>query len=167
MNMNYNRVFQVNNVLVNIPLSMEGRKLPGKTAASVMLLRVAYGKKVNEFETDMQEVVKGLKKEGFDERARRYSLPEDDKERMTDEQQRKDFESERKELEDAYLEARKRKAEENVEMKCGTLTRDELADLYEVVGTEGVMMMSVPYADKPIEVGREGFLQMVAEMLVQ
>ena len=29
------------------------------------------------------------------------------------------------------------------------------------------MMMSVPYADKPIEVGREGFLQMVAEMMVE
>lgn len=164
--MDYNKIFQRNNVLVNIPLSNEGRKLPGKTAATVMLLRVAYGNKVQEFEKDLQEVLKGLKKEGFDERLQKYELPEDNAERMSDEQERKGFEQERKELEEAYMEARKKKSEEKVDMKGKSLTAVELADIYEVVGTEGKISLSMPYQPNPVEVPREAFLQMVAEVLV-
>lgn len=67
--MTYNDVFYRSNIVSNIPLAFEGRKLPKSETASVMLIRVAYANKMEEYNKDMQEVLKGLKKEGFDERS--------------------------------------------------------------------------------------------------
>lgn len=68
--MTYNDVFLRSNIASNIPLVFEGRKLPKAETASVMLLRVAYSGKVEEYQKCLEEVLKGLKKEGFDDRAR-------------------------------------------------------------------------------------------------
>lgn len=65
----YGDVFLKKAILRNIPIAFEGRKLGKAEVASVMLMRVAYEKKVEEFNKDMEEVLKGLKKEGFDDRA--------------------------------------------------------------------------------------------------
>lgn len=67
--MTYNDIFFRSRIVANIPLVFEGRKLPKSETASVMLIRVVYNNKVQEFEKDMEEVLKGLKKEGFDDRA--------------------------------------------------------------------------------------------------
>ena len=44
--MTYNDIFFRNNIVANIPLVYEGRKLGKSEAASVMLVRVAYANKV-------------------------------------------------------------------------------------------------------------------------
>ena len=75
--MTYNDIFFRNNIVANIPLVYEGRKLGKSEAASVMLVRVAYANKVQEYEKYMEEVLKGLKKEGFDERSRAIAEMED------------------------------------------------------------------------------------------
>lgn len=67
--MTYNDIFLKRAILRNIPIAFEGRKLGKTEVASVMLMRVVYEKKVEEFNKDMEEVLKGLKKEGFDDRA--------------------------------------------------------------------------------------------------
>lgn len=188
--MKYNEVVANRNILVNIPLAFEGRKLPKETAASVMLLRVAYQQKVDEFVKTLDEVKKGLKKDGFDERARAVAEMEDvDKRKKaseewdgegerpampTDEELKKaeetratleDFGKEKKELEEALAEANRKKLEEDAG-NMGKLTKDELADLYELLGSEGVFNFVLPGGDVPMVVGREELLAWVAVNLV-
>lgn len=67
--MTYNDIYLKNRIVANIPLVFEGRKLPKSEVASVMLARIAYDKRVQEFEEIKKEIEKGLKKEGFDDRA--------------------------------------------------------------------------------------------------
>lgn len=177
---------------MNIPLYYDGKKLDKKTAASVMLLRVAYGKKVQEFEKDMQEVLKGLKKEGFDERSQavaemeridaqkkkseewkeedgveKPAMPTDEELAKADETRKTldAYNEEKKELEEAYLEARKKKVSEKVDMKGYALTKEELGEIYEVVGAEGKFNLSLPYSENPIQITNEQFLSMVANMV--
>lgn len=63
--MTYNDIYLKNRIVANIPLVFEGRKLPKSEVASVMLARIAYDKRVQEFEEIKKEIEKGLKKEGF------------------------------------------------------------------------------------------------------
>lgn len=189
--MTYNDIFNRRNILANIPLALDGNRLPKQTAASVMLLRVAYQNKVDEFVKFIQDVQRGLKKEGFDERAQsvaemkgiderrrkaeewdgegeqpampsKEELEKADKTRETLD----DFEAERRELEDATLEAQRKKAEEKVDMKNGTLTRQELADIYDLLGAEGDIAYSVPGMSEPTTVPREWLLGLIASNLV-
>ena len=62
--MTYNDIFTCRNLLLNVPLHCEGRSLCGKTTASVLLLRVAYGRKADEFIGTMQGVRAELEREG-------------------------------------------------------------------------------------------------------
>lgn len=182
--MTYNEAFNRSNILNNIPLSYEGRKLPKSTAASVMLLRVAYSQKVDEFVGCMEEVRKGLKKEGFDARAaavermraaeeklRKYEsgeggekpsekeLEEAAKTRSTLDA----FEQEKKELEESMAEANRKKAEESVEVK-GSLSPGDLADIYEMLGVEGDIEVAVP-GNKIVKMDKSVFLQLVATIV--
>lgn len=75
--MTYEEIFMRRAILSNIPLVFEGRKLGKSEVASVMLMRVAYNKKTEEFNKCMEDVLKGLKKEGFDERAQAIAAMED------------------------------------------------------------------------------------------
>lgn len=75
--MKYNEVFTREQVLSNIPLAIDGRKLSNDMQAKVMIMRVAYDKEANSFNQDMQEIAKGLKKEGFDERTQAIQKMED------------------------------------------------------------------------------------------
>lgn len=75
--MKYNDIFYKKAVLNNIPLVFEGRKLGKSEVASLMLIRVAYDRKTDEFKKFMEDVWKGLKKEGFDERERAVQQMED------------------------------------------------------------------------------------------
>lgn len=188
----YNDVFLTRNLLANIPLVEKGARLPKETMAAVMLLRVAYGKRVDEFEADMAEVLRGLKKEGYDERAQAVARMEDTDRRQrehdqwdgtgeqpaapTDEERRQadetraaadDFRRERAELEEAYMEARRKKAAEPVAVKNGRLTQQEYADVCGLLGAEGDMDFRVPGSgQEPVKMPREYFLGLVAASLV-
>lgn len=189
--MTYNDIFNRRNILVNIPLALDGNRLPKQTAASVMLLRVAYQNKVDEFVKFIQDVQRGLKKEGFDERAQAVAEMKgiDERRRKAEEwdgegeqpvmpskeeleradktrETLADFEAERRELEDATLEAQRKKAEEKVDMKNGTLTRQELADIYDLLGAEGDIAYSVPGMSEPTTVPCEWLLGLIASNLV-
>lgn len=190
--MTYNDIFLRRNLLINIPLMQDGNKLPKGTAASVMLLRVAYQNKVDEFIKTIQDVQKALKKDGYDDRAqavaemRRTDAKQQAHDQWdgtgeqpaapTEEELAKaektradilpDFEAEKQELEEATQEAQTKKAAEKVEMKNATLTRSELADLYELLGTDGTIDYHTPGKDEADPMPREMFLGLIAANLV-
>lgn len=197
--MTYNDIFFRNRIVANIPLVFEGRKLPKSETASVMLIRVAYNNKVQEFEKDMEEVLKGLKKEGFDDRAHAIAemesidarmkaakewkkgqkgedgkpvekpeMPSDEELKKADETRatKEEFEAEKKELEEEYVTARQKRAEQKVEVKNGMFSRSEYAEICEVIGYEGEIEVS-GFADVPVKISREEFLGMIAAHLVQ
>lgn len=197
--MTYNDIYLKNRIVANIPLVFEGRKLPKSETASVMLIRVAYNNKVQEFEKDMEEVLKGLKKEGFDDRAHAIAemesvdarmkaakewkkgqkgedgkpvekpeMPSDEELKKADETRatKEEFEAEKKELEEEYVTARQKRAEQKVEVKNGMFSRSEYAEICEVIGYEGEIEVS-GFADVPVKISREEFLGMIAAHLVQ
>lgn len=199
MIMTYNDIYLKNRIVANIPLVFEGRKLPKSETASVMLIRVAYNNKVQEFEKDMEEVLKGLKKEGFDDRAHAIAemesvdarmkaakewkkgqkgedgkpvekpeMPSDEELKKADETRatKEEFEAEKKELEEEYVTARQKRAEQKVEVKNGMFSRSEYAEICEVIGYEGEIEVS-GFADVPVKISREEFLGMIAAHLVQ
>ncbi len=75
--MTYQDLFICNNLLSNIPSSFFGKTIPPKTFTEVLLLQVSYQNKAKVFDDFMQEVLKKLKKEGFDERAQKVQRMED------------------------------------------------------------------------------------------
>lgn len=191
--MTYNDVFLRRNILINIPLVNNGVKLPKSTAASVMLLRVAYQQKVDEFIKIIEDVQKGFKKDGYEERARNVAEMRDIDEREKKakswkesdggerpkmpskeelekaENTRKtlvDFEEEQKELIEHTQEAQDKHSKDTVDMKNCTLTKSELADIYEVIGADGEMEYSVPNQTDNFKVSCEWFLGMIATHLV-
>lgn len=163
--MNYNGIYNCRNILLNIPLSFEGRRLSKETAANVMLLRVAYQNKLDEYFKTMQEVEKGLREEGYETREKEY-LQMKSGEIDKDDDKMQSFEEEQKVLLDSLEEARKKKAEEQVEMKGGKLSKEDLADIYELIGCDGTFMYHDVGTGKEIEMKREDFLSLIAYNLV-
>lgn len=163
--MTYNDIYNRRNILLNIPLSFEGRRLGKETAANVMLLRVDYQHKLDEYFKIMQEVENGLKSEGYEERAKAYHRMKEGK-TPKDEEQMKAFEEEQTAYLDALDEARKKKADEPVEMKNGKLTKEDLADIYDLIGAEGSISYQDAGSGKEMETSREDFLSLIAYNLV-
>lgn len=64
--MNYEEILSKRNIASNVPLVYDGKELSRDMKAAVVLMKVSYDKIVAEFAKDMEEVAKGLKKEGFD-----------------------------------------------------------------------------------------------------
>lgn len=163
--MTYNDIYNHRNILLNIPLTFESRRLNKETAANVMLLRVAYQHKLDEYFKIMKEVESGLKNEGYEERAKAYHQMQEG-ETLKDEEQMKAFEEEQTAFLDALDEARKKKANELVEMKNGKLSKDDLANIYDLIGAEG----SIAYRDagtgKEMDTSKEDFLSLIAYNLV-
>ena len=159
--MTYNEVFTRHTAVQNVPLTMEGRALPAKTQASVVLKRVYYGNLVDGFEKDMQKAVEDFKTEGFDERLMKYREAKDKDGNHTDEA----FEQELEELNAKYAEARNQKAVEEVSAKPRLLTEGELADIIEVVGVTGDMEIMV--AGKTEVMPKERFISMLAAVMVE
>lgn len=73
----YSEAFEKNAIIKNLPLMYDGKKLPKGMSAKVVLVRVQYEKYVKEYEDLMQEVLKQLKKEGYDERAQAINKMEE------------------------------------------------------------------------------------------
>ena len=129
--MTYNDIFTCRNLLLTVPLHCEGRSLCGKTTASVLLLRVAYGRKADEFIGTMQGVRAELEREG------------------------------KKDDEKALRQAQDKHAAEDAG-DPGRLTRDELADIIDTVGTEGDLPFLIPGTDKAQRIPRADFLTLLA-----
>lgn len=75
--MKYAEIFNKAAIVKNIPLICEGRELPAGMNAIVVLTRVQYDKHIHAFEEEMKNVLKNLKKEGFDERSERQERLKD------------------------------------------------------------------------------------------
>ena len=190
--MTYNDIFFRNNIVANIPLVYEGRKLGKSEAASVMLVRVAYANKVQEYEKYMEEVLKGLKKEGFDERSRAIAEMEDvDRRKKAAEQwkqgdkdgkpemptkeeleqyektreTKEEYDKELKELEEAYGEARRKQGEKDVKLDA-KFTRAEYAEICELIGYEGDFEISSIFTGGKEKISKEMFLGLIASNVV-
>lgn len=197
--MTYNEVFFKNNIVANIPLVFESRKLPKSETASVMLIRVAYSNKIREYEKCMEEVLKGLKKEGFDDRAQAIAEMESIDARVKDaknwkqdqknedgkpveqpempsseelekaektRETKEEFEAERKELEEAYIEARRKKGDEKIDIKNAMFTKSEYAEICELIGCDGEIDFVSIFNNEKGKLGKETFLGMIAANLV-
>lgn len=186
--MKYSELLDENVFIGNIPMMVDGKRLPKQTAANVILLRVELQKKATALTEDMQEVLKGLKKEGFDDRAKAVQEMESVDERVkkceawkegdegekpempTAEELKKaeetrakkaDFDAELKEVEEAYTEAYSKKLKEEVSVK-GTLNRNDLAEIYEVIGTDGEMDFR-RNDGKTVKISKADFLTILAQ----
>lgn len=148
MKMTYNDVFVRYQLLCNVPAERDGRRLCAVAATSVLLLRVAFQKKVAEFEETMSRALAELRKEV------RFGGLEvacgESGERL------------RREFEEAYGAVRLKESGTETEVDFQRLTRQELEGIVDVVGMEGEM----EFRSASGEVSRErrcDFLALIAE----
>lgn len=71
--MTFQEVSFCNSLLGSVPLVIDGHPMYAKTSTDVILLQVTYQQKMKEFDEFMQEVLKKLKKEGFDDRLQKHN----------------------------------------------------------------------------------------------
>lgn len=181
--MTYNEAYQKANLLGMMPLGNAEFKFPASLSTAIILLQVEYQRKLKEFDETMAEVLKKLKKEGFDDRSQAIQKMEDidkrlkehekdnskpkpsDKEiaeadeiRKTEEEYRKEFD----ELDKQFTEAKNKKAEEKIGGFNPVLTKEEYGMLVETIGVSGDIVL--PNIQQPIP--KVTFLHMVAEILL-
>lgn len=194
MKTSYNDIFIRNQVLVNIPTEMEGRRLQTATATTILLMRLAYQKKCDEFEETMRKALDELKKEerfkDFDalseEQSRMQSVldrkkahdgwdGEEDKRPVAPseeelakareaEARKDDFDALSTELLGAYNAAREKHSLTETVIEAPKLTRAELEDIVGTVGTVGTMEIDGPRG--AMQQPRMGFLALVADYFV-
>lgn len=66
--MKYYELLSKSNLVNQIPLVFNGIKLPADTAANIVLLKVSYNNAIEDLRKEQEEILKNLKKEGFDDR---------------------------------------------------------------------------------------------------
>lgn len=156
-----------------IELMANGKRLEKSTAATVMMLKVSFDKIAYEFNDKMKEIVKGLKPEGFDERQRNFAKMQEinSKENATEEEKKEveelakgleGFEEELSILNDEEQEAYKKLLKEECNVKSASITKDDWANIYEVMGVEGNSKLSI--GNEPLS--NEQFLSILAASLV-
>ncbi len=162
--------------LLNIPLSLEGKELPSELKAKIMLMRVAYDKAAKAFDDDMQQVLKEIKKEGYDERAQKINRMKeiDGKEDATKEEKKEadeirkteeDFNKETEELNKAYSEAYQEKMKEECDMKPRKFAFEGFAKIIELIGTDGAIKVKWDFPEA-LEIPKEEFISLIATNLV-
>ena len=70
--MKYYELITKNSLVGQIPLMYDGRKLNSEVAANVVILKVGYNNAVQEMKKELEEIQKGLQKDGYEDRARAY-----------------------------------------------------------------------------------------------
>lgn len=162
--------------LLNIPLSLEGKELPSELKAKIMLMRVAYDKAAKAFDDDMQQVLKEIKKEGYDERAQNINRMKeiDGKEDATKEEKKEadeirkteeDFNKETEELNKAYSEAYQQKLQEDSEMKPKYLSFEGFTHIIDLIGTNGTIEVKWN-TPEPLKIPKEEFISLIATNLM-
>lgn len=162
--------------LLNIPLSLEGKELPSELKAKIMLMRVAYDKAARAFDDDMQQVLKEIKKEGYDERAQKINHMReiDGKEDATKEEKKEadeirkteeDFNKETEELNKAYSEAYQQKLQEDSEMKPKYLSFEGFTHITDLIGTNGTIEVKWN-TPEPLKIPKEEFIYFIATNLM-
>lgn len=68
--MNFYELLSKNTLVNQIPLVFNGIKLPAETAANVVILKVSFNNAIENLKKEQEEILKNLKKEGFDDRLR-------------------------------------------------------------------------------------------------
>ena len=162
--------------LLIITLSLEGKELPSELKAKIMLMRVAYDKAAKAFDDDMQQVLKEIKKEGYDERAQKINHMKeiDGKEDATKEEKKEadeirkteeDFNKETEELNKAYSEAYQEKMKEECDMKPRKFAFEGFAKIIELIGTDGAIKVKWN-SPEALEIPKEEFISLIATNLV-
>lgn len=194
MKTTYNDIFLRKQILTNIPTQMEGRKVSPSTATSLLLMRIAYQKKSDEFEETVRKALDELKKEerfkDFDKLSEeqeqatailarkkahdewngeneRPAAPSDEEIAKAEAAKEKeaDFRKVYSELAALYNEARMKQAALETTIEVQQLSRAELEDIVGVVGYEGTIALTGMGGDVQQE-PRMSFLSMVANYLV-
>ena len=136
--MKYAEIFNKAAVVRNIPLICEGRELPSGMNAIVVLTRVQYDKHMHAFEEEMKDVLKSLKKEGFDERSERQDRLKDIDSRAEAAKKWKDaYDEELEKLNSDYGEAHDKKMEEEIKFDERKFTAEQFESIIKMIGIEG------------------------------
>lgn len=179
----FNDIYLRHTILQQIPTEIGEKEMPAELAVDVLLLQTAYKRKVSEFEDFMSDVLKGLKKVGFDERAQKVQTardiikhadedgdnkPSEDEVKKANEDLKdvEEFDAEFAELNSAYSEARRKKAEEETSVKNGYFTRESFARLVGYIGLKGEMETKNPVNGEKVTVLKSAFLSTVSDLLV-
>lgn len=178
-------------VISNLPLVFEGRELPSKLQAKVILMRVTFDRAANSFNEKMKEVMNGLKPEGFDDIAReknecesiesklksyeewngegeKPSKPSEEelsKVKKFKEEKLDDYNTKEKDLLSKYNEAYMTEFKEESDVKVKKFTEDELASIIELIGIEGDF--EFVNGENKILIPRQEYLAIVADSFVE
>ncbi len=172
-----------------LPLNKEGKELAPKTLAKVMLIKVHYSKAAEKIREELQEVLRGLKKEGYDDRAQKQLRMQDinervakavawkacgegDKPEMPTAEEIKEakviskateaFNKETEELTKAYRLANEEKMQEDCDVKDKRMSEECYADVCAVLGTSGEIVFGNEYKEP-----MHRFLMVIASMFVE
>lgn len=150
-------------LVANIPFVCEGRSLPSKLQARLMLMRVTLDKAVNAYREKMQEVMNGLKPDGFDDLMKEVKEPGEGV--SVPEDKVKEYEDKEKELLEKYNEANREEMDNESGVSIKKFTEDELAQIIEVMTTEGEMDFKSSGGE--VKMAKVEFLAGVASVLVE
>ena len=191
--MKYIDLMDKKGILDNVPLAFEGRELPSKLQAKLMLMRVGYDKVVAQFQEKLQEVLKGLKPDGFDALAadvqklesvesrvsafenwngegEKPTMPTDeelkDAEEMRASGKYEESQKELKTLTEKYNEAYRLELLADVDYAERKFTEDEYAEIVAMVGTAGKVDFFLADGQK-VEIAKVDLLAMVAANFVE
>lgn len=190
MGMKNSEIVNASIIVSNIHLVFEGRELSNKMQAKIMLMRVGLDKKVAAFNEKIQEALKGVKPEGFDDLAREIEKmrqiearhkavsewngegekPTVPTEKEIDEadkiRKEKYFEYEEKEkvVLEKYAEIRKQELDAECDFNLRKFTEEEYAEIISLIKSEG----EYPYIvnGNTFTISRIEFLGIIAANLV-
>lgn len=190
--MNYNDIFVSKNLLSNVPTEINGKMMPTALAVSIIIMQTSCQRKIDEFESFMADVLKKLKKDGFDERTKEVQEMEDVERRLkeyeewkaddgnerpakpTDEDVEKarktraskeSYDRELEDLNNAYAEARAKKSQENVN-DAPRMSAETFTQLVDFIGMAGDLDIKWP-ARGDSTISRSEFLYTVASVMVE
>lgn len=191
MGMKNSEIINASIIASNIHLVFEGRGLSNKMQAKIMLMRVGLDKKVAAFNEKIQEALKGVKPEGFDDLAREVgnmrqvearskavaewngegekptepTKEELDEAKKIREEKLSDYEEKEKVVLEKLVEIRKQELDEDSGYTLKKFTEDEYAEIISMIKSEG----EYPYVvnGETFTIRRIDFLGIIAANLVE
>lgn len=182
--MKWSEIISRRNVLFNIPMELGDKSLSGDASADVILTRVAYEKKAEEISSFMQDVMSGLKKDGYDEMERKVSFMRDVEAKMSCELSEKpsdddvneadrirkeilpDYEKKREEIEKSFMSAQEKKMQEETDEPSSFITRKDFSEICGLMGVSGDFDFIIPNAGNQVKMSKTSFLSLLATMVI-